>query len=419
MQTLENDVPIVERLNLGNLVTPVHDKTVPIYNWYLFKHSYSRELVDNLLDAFEISKDSYVLDPFCGSGTTLMACAERGISARGYDILPFSVFVTNTKIQALSVDSASLKKQLDDFKVEKSVNDKNEMLKIGIIQKGFKSEVLEKILDIRYSISRLPPTPCRDILTLGLLSILEFFSQTEKGGGFLRLVVKETKASDVLPAFEDKIKMMIEDLKMAETTRKNGIQSSQNKCFSEIGDSRNLPIETKFDACITSPPYPNRHDYTRIYSLELITGFGLDDLQVKEIRYKTLRSHVEARPQYKVEGYVEPVVLTNLVESLTAKKLNNNAIVQMLKGYFEDMYLTLREVSNCLKDRGKAAFVVSNVRFEGLTIPVDSILSKIGEQVRLQTEQICVVRYRGNSSQQMARYSRIPSRESIVIFRKK
>ena len=61
--------------------------------------------------------------------------------------------------------------------------------------------------------------------------------------------------------------------------------------------------------------------------------------------------------------------------------------------------------------------VVSNVRFGGVNIPVDQLLAQIGEQAGLHTEDILMARYRGNSAQQMGRFQRKPSRESIVVWR--
>ena len=62
--------------------------------------------------------------------------------------------------------------------------------------------------------------------------------------------------------------------------------------------------------------------------------------------------------------------------------------------------------------------MVSNVRFAGVNIVVDEILSEIGSQVGLNPVEIWAVRYRGNSSQQMRDYKRKPSRESIILWEK-
>jgi tRNA G10 N-methylase Trm11 len=185
-----------------------------------------------------------------------------------------------------------------------------------------------------------------------------------------------------------------------------------------IGDARKLPTKQKFDAVITSPPYPNRHDYTRIYALEMAFDFVSTNEELKDIRYQTIRSHVEARRKYDAVGYGKPAILGNMIEEIRRNGTNNPQVTSMIEGYFEDMYLVLSEISRCLKNKGRVALVVSNVRFAGVNIPVDELLAEIGTQVGMAPKEILVTRYRGNSSQQMGRYKRQPSRESIIIWEK-
>ena len=65
------------------------------------------------------------------------------------------------------------------------------------------------------------------------------------------------------------------------------------------------------------------------------------------------------------------------------------------------------------------AMVVDNVRFEGELVPVDLILCDLAEREGFTVEKVIVARYKGNSSQQMGKYGRVPVRESITIWRKK
>ena len=141
-----------------------------------------------------------------------------------------------------------------------------------------------------------------------------------------------------------------------------------------------------------------------------------DDL--KSIRYETLRSHVEARKKYECTDYTKPARLARLINKVKNNGTNNPMVAGMLEGYFEDMYLALREMSKRLRKSGQIALVVSNVRFAGVNIPVDEILSEVGEQVGLKPKAIWIARLRGNSSQQMKEYKRKPSRESIVVWGK-
>jgi hypothetical protein len=127
---------------------------------------------------------------------------------------------------------------------------------------------------------------------------------------------------------------------------------------------------------------------------------------------------VEARKKYEATDYNKPSILCNLIAEVKENGTNNPQVINMLEGYFEDMYLSLSEIHRSLKPKGKVCFVISNVRYAGVNIVVDEILSEIGAQVGLTPIEIWAVRYRGNSSQQMRDYSRIPSRESIVIWHK-
>ena len=88
-----------DSLELKDLVTFIPNKIEPIHNWYYFKEGFSKQLVDIFIDRFNLDKNSLVLDPFCGVGTTLLACKQRKIKSIGFDVSPFFVFVSKVKIR--------------------------------------------------------------------------------------------------------------------------------------------------------------------------------------------------------------------------------------------------------------------------------------------------------------------------------
>jgi hypothetical protein len=88
----------------------------------------------------------------------------------------------------------------------------------------------------------------------------------------------------------------------------------------------------------------------------------------------------------------------------------------MLRGYFLDLYLCLKEVRRILKAGGRAGLVVGNAQYHGAVIEVDRATAAIGEQCGLVCDEIRLVRERGNSAQQMGQFGRLPSRESVVLF---
>lgn len=399
--------------SLSNLISPRKDINRPVYNWHSFKHSYSKELVDNLIKEFRIKKGAWVMDSFCGGGTTLLACKEAGINSAGFDILPFSVFLSNVKTRYYQPEILIREKK--KFTLNKKISLSIPALtNIPIAQKAFTSDIRTELVRIKQRVAEIDDENIRDFYNLGLLSILESVSNTSKSGGFLRLIDRQVKSDTVFNLFNSRIDSMISDVGQFNNLLKwkNVSVSAKN------ADARDLNIKRKYNAIITSPPYPNRHDYSRIYSLEMLFDFVSNNEDLKKIRYETLRSHVEARKKYETNDYVKSNRLIRLIEKVKKNGVNNPQVIGMLEGYFEDMYLAIKQMSDRLDDNGKTALVISNVRFAGINIPVDKILSEMGEQVGLKPKAIWLARYRGNSSQQMKEYDRNPSRESIVIWEK-
>ncbi len=395
----------------GSLISPSRDRDASIYNWHAFKHGYSKALVEKLVQEFGLTKNSWVLDPFCGGGTTLLACKELGINSEGFDILPFSVFLSNVKTRTYK--PTLLRRQLKKFNKKDKLTKRDLYLPdIKIINVAFSYDIRKEVLCLKTQINTIRNPKVRDFYMLGLLSILESVSNTAKAGGFLRITKKRISSKNVRPQFLSKIETMIGDVEKFNKSLKFTV----TKAKAEVADSRTLTTKRKFDAIITSPPYPNRHDYTRIYGLELIVGFVKDHNELKRIRYNTLRSHVEAKKQFEATDYKKPKIIDTIIAKIKKAGLNNSQVPAMIEGYFEDMYLSLLQMKKCLKKKGKLALVVSNVRFGGVNIPVDKILAKIGGQAGLSKKTIIIARHRGNSAQQMKKFKRNPSRESIIIW---
>lgn len=65
------------------------------YGWLRLTPAYSVHLVSELIDSAGIA--TRVLDPFCGTGTTALVCAERGIQCDTTDINPFLIWLTDAK----------------------------------------------------------------------------------------------------------------------------------------------------------------------------------------------------------------------------------------------------------------------------------------------------------------------------------
>ncbi len=82
------------------------ETTKHVHRLHPYKGKFIPQLVEYFLDAHtdKFKKKSFfkrgdiVLDPFCGSGTTLVQANELGINALGVDVSAFNSFITNIKV---------------------------------------------------------------------------------------------------------------------------------------------------------------------------------------------------------------------------------------------------------------------------------------------------------------------------------
>ena len=402
-----------QNIDIRLLVTPYQSKRLPVHDWYNYKHGFSRDLVIKSIEKFRLNGGDKILDPFCGSGTTLLASKEMNIPAVGIDILPLSIFISNAKL--LRYDKHLIETAIIEIENLLEVNSARctiNKAKKKMLMKFFPEDVIDKILFVREWIEKKEPKQTRYFFLTALLSILEEVSYTRKDGGFLRILKREN-IPDLKSVYLSKLHRMAQGIEFVNDLPSVAIQAIE-------GDARKMGLKSSsFSAVITSPPYPNRHDYTRVYLLELIIGFIAEEEKIKNLRYYSIQSHVEARKKFTAKGFNSPNTLDIILKKLEKTPLPNRKVIKMLEGYFEDIYLVLKEIKRLLRPNGKIAFVISDVRYGGVKVPVGDILIEIGNDIGLEFKEKIIARIRGNSPQQMKRYGKDPMEENILIWEKK
>jgi len=410
---------LCERLDLGKLVSYVGNKRTPLLRLYRYKEAFSLEFVKLLIRDFELDANDLLFDPFAGMGTTLFGAWTQGIPSYGIDRLPIAAFVARTLPSLIDVGSGEI---LTTYRRLLSEVESAEPAPVAddvrIIPLAFPPAALVRLRQWKTCIQRLGQ-PLRDIMFLLFYAILEEVSYTSKDGQFLRLNrSRRPKTPDVAlrrkceEAEEDLWALhngMLGDPQVLRSTR------PQVVCGNTCADER-IKFPQPASAIITSPPYLNRYDYTRTYCLELCFGFVHNFDEMRALRHSMLRSHIESKTAPDEAPCHEAVA--EVVASLRAHTLNNARIPFMVTAYFTDMKRAIARWSEWLSPGARVALVVDNVRFHGEHIPVDLILSDIAADHGLETETILIARYKGNSSQQMGRWGRLPVRESVAIWRK-
>lgn len=405
-----------ERPDLAEKVSYRANKNLPLLRLYRYKEAFAYTLVQELIQTHACKRDLRIFDPFSGMGTTLLVSAISGYPAWGVDRLPVGVFIANTLLQMLNIESGAIREAYQRLaSVVAHLPEAEVAEDVAIMKVAFESETLKRLRQWKTGILQLP-SPQREVMTLLLLSILEPCSYTSKDGQFLRL------RRDKKPELPDTIlhERVVAAERDLQTVRSLG-WTLRAPATALLGDARALPeppLQGKPNLIITSPPYANRYDYTRSYSLELCFFFVKSFEQLKQLRHSVLRSHIEVKV-HPSEQPSHPAVreLTQLLQA-RREQLNNPRIPDMIIGYFVDMEQVISELARVSDSDTTVYMVVDNVRFDGELLPVDLILCDIAETYGFQTDAIWVARYKGNSSQQMGRYGRVPVRESVIVWRK-
>jgi hypothetical protein len=76
----------------------VYVKDLAVHDWYRFVLSFPPHLVRYYVEKFSIGEGSRVLDPFCGTGTTLVECKKLGVESVGIEAHPMTHFASSVKV---------------------------------------------------------------------------------------------------------------------------------------------------------------------------------------------------------------------------------------------------------------------------------------------------------------------------------
>lgn len=419
--------------------------------WCKYKEGFSSTLVQYIFDNTEM-RSGRVIDPFAGSGTTLFAACDRGINSVGVELLPSSAEIIEVRQLLRTSNREDVTQKLRDFKKSRIWEQSGKRIEFNylkITNNAFPKETKYYLERYLYEIEKLSDRNLSRILKFILLCIAESISYTRKDGQYLRWDWRsgrnagkkkfdKGKILDFTEAIERKIEEICSDLlwenflfplTVVEQDRLGIVELRRGSCLNILPELE----ASSFDGLITSPPYCNRYDYTRTYALEL-NLLGIGEEEIKNLRQAMLSCTVENREKthlnnrnFRYEGAIlswKSHTLLNLIvdyleQCREEKKLNNNGIPRMVKNYFKEMAMTIFEASRLLKPNAPFVMVNDNVRYQGVHIPVDLILSDFAKDAGLKIEKIWVLpRGKGNSSQQMGIHGREEIRKCIYVWRK-
>lgn len=417
---------LTERILSSSSLNKVAVEDKGFHDWYRFILSFPPHLVkDYLVNRFQLSPGSLVLDPFCGTGTTVVEAKLNGFSGVGIEANNVAHLAGATKVnwtidpQKLDLCAQKVVRicneiYLSDSKLRSLEVEKEKLL----LANSISPKPLHKSLILKDVCSSVDcSTDIRNALLVAFAKTLVFSASNLRFGPEVCVRGRKEDA----PVFEswlENVKQISADLRGLE-----GRVFPDSRII--LADSRNMPgclERSSVDAVFTSPPYPNEKDYTRTTRLEsVLLGFISSKEELRAIKKTLLRSNT--RGVYKgdeddvwVAKYQSINQIADEIERRRIELGKNSGFeklyARVTKLYFGGMARHLSELRPFLKPGARLGYVVGDqASYLRVMIRTGELLAEIAKDLGYEVVSIDLFRTR------ISTVTKAYMREEVLVLR--
>ena len=412
------------------------------HNWYRFVLSYPPHLVRHYVNQFGLDDSSTLLDPFCGTGTTLVEGKKLGIASIGVEAHPITHFASHVKtswdqnpeqlIEHANQIAEQTLERLDSQNIADRPGNPDDAARdlwgydrlpeatAKLLLRGSISpRPLHKVLTLLRGINDAPDNPSLAYERLALAKALVYEIGNLHFGPEVGVTAPKADNAVVAPWLAN-LNQMAQDLEIL-----HAIPSYKKPTQVHHADARDLASllePTSIDAVICSPPYPNEKDYTRTTRLEtVLLGYAANRAELQAIKKGLVRSNT--RTVYKddvddqyITMHPEIDRLANEIEQRRIELGKTSGFERMYprvtRLYFGGMAKHLAELRVALKPGAQLAYVVGDqASFLRIMIRTGQLLAEIAERLGYEVVNLDLFRTR------LATATREQLREEVVVLR--
>lgn len=352
-------------------------------------HHYTAKLIPTVPRYFikaYTEENDIILDPFCGSGTTLLEARLLKRNAIGIDINPLAKLISEVKTGPIYNDE-----------LRNAVGLLKDMLKnkLGMKYAGvpnmdywFCKKARIALSKIRFNIESLNGRINHDAYNFLLICFSSVIRKSSNADPRIAKIYKSKRVIEKIKKgwkptpiqyYEEALDKNLERIKLL--SERLNFTDSYVKVFE--GDARKTSMVLKqngirkVDFIITSPPYINAQDYFRSYKLEL---WWLGLATIEEVRYlkgQAIGTENISGSDYNSVPKSENRLLNIIVNRIWKRNRKKSYIVY---NYFQNMRSVLKESYNVLKKGGHFCLITGSNTICGVRIPTYRILTDIAEE---------------------------------------
>lgn len=367
----------------------VDNMKLPIHRWFRYSAGFSADWVEKLIGEKENTDSFIVLDPFVGSGTTLIASDKLGIKSIGVEAHPFVARIAKAKLlwDSPIADFVSKATEVLHFSMKHEDAGINKIPKL--IRDCYSLPTINKLNSLKNAwLDLYDGSQASELTWLAITAILRSTSKAGTAQWQYILPNKEKKnIVEPYAAYKAYIEMVASDMKRFQQI------AERSKAKLIAGDARQLLEieEQSIDMVITSPPYANNYDYADATRLEMtfwgeIESWG--DLH-ESVRNKLIVSSSQHASKERLE--LDKVLKHSELHAIRTEIIDvcmklaeersqhggKKHYHTMIAAYFLDLSKIFRELRRVCKAGSQLCFIIGDSAPYGVYVPVDHWLGDL------------------------------------------
>ncbi len=415
----------VRLAHLGRMANRLALKDRAIHDWYRFVLAFPPHLVRAYLDEFGMGPGRTLLDPFCGTGTTLVEGKKLGCSVLGFEANPMAHLAASVKTKwdidgkaLLDAAGACARRASQAIAAAQELRTLPADAEALLLKNSICPMPLHKALILAETINGEMEGAVRQAARVALASTLVQSASNLHFGPEVGVRGRKLD-TDVVGAWLKRIRVMAADLATI------GGQDAHGAARIFRHDARQIRSDVEpqsVDAVFTSPPYPNEKDYTRTTRLEsVVLGFFANKAELQALKRQLVRSNTrgvyrEDTDEQWIAGNKRIEAICEEIEARRVKLGKTSGFERMYhrvtRLYFGGMVRQLSSLRTVLKPGAMLGYVVGDqASYLQVMIRTGEILAELAQELGYDVCRLDLFRER------FATATRAQMREEMLVLR--
>jgi len=360
-------------------------------------HPYPAKFTPQLVNKFfnlYCKRGFTILDPFCGSGTTLVEGVINDMYSVGIDLNPIAYIISRAKSNHYSSEELKIIRNfISEIQPQPNMglfsnynNDNNHIHEVLIPDfpnrdHWFQENVSKELAILKTKINEFEESNIKDLLLCGFSKIIVKVSNQDSE---VRYTAKNKNHPDgiVFSSFIKTISNYLQILSLNKNTFSGKAEVTNGDTYEIL---KKYPIN-HFDFIITSPPYINTFDYY-LYHKWRMFWLGYDH---RPVRRKEIGNH---------------------------HRIDTKSFQEAKTEYIETVSEIMNELSRVSKPNSYFVMIIGDGIIDGITIDMSQVISDITDNCNYEIENIESINLSAITRSFNRKFSNAPKKEHSIILK--